>query len=374
MIPEAAVAMLACARIGAAHSVVFGGFSRAVVVRPDQRCRREGARHCGRRLPAGRGLPAEGIGGRGARRHAEHRARGRRAARWQRRVDDRGARPLVPRPDGRRGPAHCPAEPMDSEQLLFLLYTSCTTGKPKGIMHTTGGYLTQVAFTHKYVFDLHPETDVYWCTADVGWVTGHSYIVYSAARQRLDAGDVRGGAVLSRATTACGRSSRSTASRFLHVADCDQNLHEAGRGEPRSTICRAAGARQRRRADQSGGVEVVPQGDRCEALPDRGHMVADRDGRHHDQPHARRDAYQAGIRHLPDAGHHLPKSSTQRGSGGAARGIPQLTRPWPGMARHLARPRPVPRKTGAVPRGTSPVTPPAATMTATTGCWAAWTT
>ncbi|MEY2521861.1 MAG: acetyl-CoA synthetase, partial [Ilumatobacteraceae bacterium] len=72
----------------------------------------------------------------------------------------------------------CPAVPMDSEQLLFLLYTSGTTGQPKGIMHTTGGYLTQVAFTHKYVFDLHPETDVYWCTADVGWVTGHSYIVY----------------------------------------------------------------------------------------------------------------------------------------------------------------------------------------------------
>jgi acetyl-CoA synthetase len=72
----------------------------------------------------------------------------------------------------------CPAEPMDSEQLLFLLYTSGTTGKPKGIMHTSGGYLTQVAFTHKYVFDLHPDTDVYWCTADVGWVTGHSYIVY----------------------------------------------------------------------------------------------------------------------------------------------------------------------------------------------------
>jgi acetyl-CoA synthetase len=74
--------------------------------------------------------------------------------------------------------AECPAVPVDSEDLLYLLYTSGTTAKPKGIMHTTGGYLTQVAFTHKYVFDLHPETDVYWCEADIGWVTGHSYIVY----------------------------------------------------------------------------------------------------------------------------------------------------------------------------------------------------
>ena len=74
--------------------------------------------------------------------------------------------------------ADCPAEPMDSEQLLYILYTSGTTAKPKGIMHTTGGYLTQVAFTHKYVFDLHAERDVYWCAADIGWVTGHSYIVY----------------------------------------------------------------------------------------------------------------------------------------------------------------------------------------------------
>src|SRR2546426_3554584 len=75
-------------------------------------------------------------------------------------------------------PARCPAEPMDSEDLLYLLYTSGSTGKPKGIIHTTGGYLTGVTATHRWIFDLHDE-DVYWCTADIGWVTGHSYIVYA---------------------------------------------------------------------------------------------------------------------------------------------------------------------------------------------------
>src|SRR5207248_11237454 len=75
-------------------------------------------------------------------------------------------------------PAGCPCEPMDSEDLLFLMYTSGTTARPKGIVHTTAGYLVGVATTHRYIFDVKPETDVYWCAADVGWVTGHSYIVY----------------------------------------------------------------------------------------------------------------------------------------------------------------------------------------------------
>jgi len=177
MIPEAAVAMLACARIGAAHSVVFGGFSAQsltdrindaeakVLITADGGYRR------GEVFPL---KPAadEAIA---ATPTIEHVVVVRRGGNDVEMVPgrDHWYHELLSAAD-----AVCPAEPMDSEQLLFLLYTSGTTGKPKGIMHTSGGYLTHVAFTHKYVFDLHPETDVYWCTADVGWITGHSYIVY----------------------------------------------------------------------------------------------------------------------------------------------------------------------------------------------------
>jgi acetyl-CoA synthetase len=177
MIPEAAVAMLACARIGAAHSVVFGGFSAnslrdrindaeaKVLITADGGYRRGDvfplkpvADEALVDTPSITGVVVVRRGGNDVDMEAgrDH---------WYHEVMA-GADPV------------CVAEPMDSEQLLFLLYTSGTTGKPKGIMHTSGGYLTQVAFTHKYVFDLHPATDVFWCTADVGWITGHSYIVY----------------------------------------------------------------------------------------------------------------------------------------------------------------------------------------------------
>ena len=177
MIPEVAVAMLACARIGAAHSVVFGGFSAQslsdrindaeakVLITADGGYRR------GEVFPL-KTAADEAIASTPT---IEHVVVVRRGGNEVEMVDgrDHWYHDLVAAAD-----PVCPAEPMDSEQLLFLLYTSGTTGKPKGIMHTTGGYLTQVAFTHKYVFDLHADTDVFWCTADVGWITGHSYIVY----------------------------------------------------------------------------------------------------------------------------------------------------------------------------------------------------
>ncbi len=177
MIPEAVVAMLACARIGAAHSVVFGGFSsQALADRINDAEAKvlitaDGGYRRGEVFPL-KPQADEAVSSTPTIEHVV--------------VVKRGGNAVTMR-EGRDHWYHdlmavaepvCVAEPMSSEQLLFLLYTSGTTGKPKGIMHTTGGYLTHVSYTHKYVFDLHPETDVYWCTADVGWITGHSYIVY----------------------------------------------------------------------------------------------------------------------------------------------------------------------------------------------------
>ena len=178
---------------------------------------------------------------------AEHRARRRRAARRQRRRRWSTAATTGTTTSIAAADAECPAEPMDAEQLLFLLYTSGTTGKPKGIMHTTGGYLTQVAFTHKYVFDLHPDTDVYWCTADVGWVTGHSYIVYGPLANGATQRDVRG-----RARTIPGNDrlweivEKYERHDLLHGAHGHPHVHEVGRRRSRpSTTCRRCGCSAR---------------------------------------------------------------------------------------------------------------------------------
>ena len=178
MILELPIAMLACSRIGVAHSVIFGGFSPDAI---KDRCEDADARlvitaDAGYRrgVPSGLKVNVDAALVDGAESVENvvvvnrcdtdvHMLEGR--DHWWHELMEGASN-------------DCPAEPMDAEQLLYLLYTSGTTAKPKGIMHTTGGYLTQVAFTHKYVFDIDPENDVYWCAADIGWVTGHSYIVY----------------------------------------------------------------------------------------------------------------------------------------------------------------------------------------------------
>ncbi len=177
MIPEAVITMLACARIGAPHSVVFGGFSAdalrsriedaqaSVVVTADGGYRRGSASPL---------KPAvdEAVAGESPVRKVVVVQRTKTDVAWD---NDRDVwwHDLMATASDRHVP-----EAHDSEHPLFILYTSGTTGQPKGIFHTTGGYLTQAAFTHRAVFDLRPATDVYWCTADVGWITGHSYIVY----------------------------------------------------------------------------------------------------------------------------------------------------------------------------------------------------
>ena len=176
MIPESAYAMLACARIGAVHSVVFGGFSpdslagriidcdSKVVITADEGLR--GGKPIPLKKNADAAVAKAGIvntvivvkrtGGA---------------------VQMQGGRDVWYHEEAAKVPADCPAEAMNAEDPLFILYTSGSTGKPKGVLHTSGGYLLWAAWTHHYVFDYH-EGDIYWCTADVGWVTGHSYIVY----------------------------------------------------------------------------------------------------------------------------------------------------------------------------------------------------
>ncbi|SOD94966.1 acetate--CoA ligase [Caenispirillum bisanense] len=176
MIPEAAVAMLACARVGAVHSIVFGGFS------PDSLSNRIQDSECNVVITADEGL----RGGRKVPLKANADKALESCPSVETMVVVKRTGGAVTMKDGRdvwyhevvaNEPAECQPEEMNAEDPLFILYTSGSTGKPKGVLHTTGGYMVYTSMTHQYVFD-YKDGDVYWCTADVGWVTGHSYIVY----------------------------------------------------------------------------------------------------------------------------------------------------------------------------------------------------
>ena len=236
---------------------------------PDGRHGLRGAGHAGRGLAARQDRPAQ----------ARPRTRRWRMRRACTRASSSGARATTCRCGPGRDrwlheldvsddPASCACEPMDSEDLLFLMYTSGTTAKPKGIAHTTGGYLVGVSTTHHYIFDLKPETDVYWCAADIGWITGHSYIVYGPLCNATTS-------VLYEGTPDFPDHDALVVDRRalrrddpLHGADGDPGAHEVGaraRGGARPLV--AAPARLGRRADQPRGVDLVPRAHRRRPLP-----------------------------------------------------------------------------------------------------------
>ena len=287
--PELAVAMLACARIGAVHSVIFGGFSAQaiidrvndaeakVIVTADGRYRQvasspEGECQRGVKPPSvAHVVVLRRVG-------MEMDMREGKESWWHDLMKDASA--------------DCPAEKLDSEHPLFILYTSGTTGKPKGVVHTTGGYLTQVAMTTKWVFDLK-DNDTYWCTADIGWITGHSYVVY--------------GPLANGATSLMyeGAPNWPGPDRFWHIIDAHKvsiftllpprsGPSSGGGGvakETRSAVARLlgtvgepinpeAGSGTIRSSEASAARSLTP--------------VADGDGRHHDFTASRRDPDKTG--------------------------------------------------------------------------------
>ena len=304
LVPELAIAMLACARIGAPHSIVFGGFS-AESLRDrmnDAQCRllitADGGYRRGAVVPLKK-VAYEAVDGAPS---VEHLIMLKRLAP----ADAAKAADLKARSEARehdwhelmaKAPLECPAEPMDSEDLLYILYTSGTTGKPKGIMHTTGGYLTGVYATTKWVFDLKEE-DVYWCTADIGWVTGHSYVVYGPLANGATVVMYEGAPDTPQKDRLWEIVERYGVTIFYTAPTAIRAFMKWGTDWPKRRDMSSL------RLLGSVGEPINPEAwiwyhtiHRRRALPDRRHVVADRDRHDHDHAAAGRHASQARLGH-----------------------------------------------------------------------------
>ena len=289
MIGELPVVLLACARLGAIHMVVFGGFSaEALKARID---------NCGAKV-----LICADKGHRGAKNtpsktNADIAVTGETTVETVivvKRVDGD-----VPMTEGRDVWYHdemaaaditadCPPVPVDAEHPLFILYTSGSTGTPKGVLHSTGGYLLYVHDTAKYVFDLHDD-DIHFCTADIGWITGHSYIVYGPLAVRRHQHPLRGSAHLPAARPLLAGRREARGHHHLHGPDRHPQPHRPGRRVARQAR-HAEPARHGlgRRADRRQQLAVVLREDRQGPHPAVRHLVADRDRRPHDHAAAGR--------------------------------------------------------------------------------------
>jgi hypothetical protein len=333
MIPEAAIAMLSCARIGAIHSVVFGGFSAdslrdritdagaKVLITADGGYRR------------GSVIPLKDTADRALKETpgVEHVVVVRRRLIAQdSQVHMKAGRDHWYHELMQEAPADCPAEPMDAEDVLYILYTSGTTGKPKGVVHTTGGYLTHVYATTRLVFDLK-EDDMYWCTADVGWVTGHSYIVY---------GPLANGATVFMYEGAPDWPDRGRfwklvqkygVTVFYTAPTAIRAFMRWGTDWPGLRPVDAPASGDGGGAHQSGSVDVVPGAHRRRPLSDRRHVVADGDGWDHDHAAAGDHGDQAGQRDDP-----VPRGHRGPAERGRALGAGRLPDDHAALAGHAA--------------------------------------